>query len=176
LITFLLFSHRLGYSLMPGDNEDVKADEPWDRMSRLGTIPLHERLALMVQYALPGTLIPVDSLRQLLEEDQPRAKAPGYSLEEVAERCAALASNGRTVQTSAVRKWIREGLRGVRLSAFPWGNTYRVGADELEEFIRAVSITPRRRPRPFPQRSTAESVRDEIASSRQRFAKARSRN
>lgn len=143
-------------------------------MSTSLTVPLRERLAQMVKHALPGTLIPVDSIRQLLEENQPRAEAPGYSLEEVAERCAALVAGGKTVQTSAVRKWIREGLRGVRLSAFPWGNTYRVGAEELEEFIEGVRLAPRRRQKPVVQRSAPDAVRDEIAGARHRFSTARS--
>lgn len=102
--------------------------------------PLHERLTLMVQHALPGTLIPVDSIRALLVEDRlpARVSVPGISLVEVAERCACLGSRKQPVKPSAVRKWMRTGLRGVRLSAFAWGKTFRVHERALEEFIRDV--------------------------------------
>jgi hypothetical protein len=103
--------------------------------------PLHERLTLMVQHALPGTLIPVDSIRALLIEDR-LPRMPGLSLDEVAQRCAALGSRKEPVKRSAVRKWMRTGLRGVRLSAFPWGKTFRVHEAALEEFICAVQNAP----------------------------------
>lgn len=135
-------------------------------------LPLHERLTLLVRHALPGTLIPVDSLRELLEEHQRSAAvAPGYSLEEVASRCAALGAGGKPVQPSAVRKWIRDGLRGVRLTAFSWGNTYRVREDALNEFILAIQNAPRRNGRAPAVPPDAASIREEIASSRQKYAR-----
>jgi len=139
-------------------------------------MPLHERLSLMVQHAPPGTLIPVDSIRALLEDDRLRAAAPGLSLEEVAHRCAARGAGGKAVQPSAVRKWIREGLRGVRLEAFPWGKTYRVREDALDEFILAVANAPPRRVRRPVTATNADSVRGEIASSRRKFASSGTRS
>jgi len=138
-------------------------------------MPLHERLSLMVQHAPPGTLIPVDSIRALLENDRPSVAAPGFSLEEVADRCAARGAGGKAVQASAVRKWIREGLRGVRLEAFLWGRTYRVREDALDEFIHAVENAPPHRGRQRATATDADSVRHEIASSRRKFAGSRPR-
>jgi hypothetical protein len=136
---------------------------------------LHERLSLMVQHAPPGTLIPVDWLRALLEDDRPRGAAPDFSLEEVADRCAARGAGGKAVQAAAVRKWIREGLRGVRLEAFLWGKTYRVREDALDEFIRAVENAPPRHGRRRAAATDADAVRSEIASSRRKFAGRRTR-
>lgn len=101
---------------------------------------LHERLSRMVESALPGTLVPVSSLRELLEHHQPETRNadPGLSLEEVAERCAARGNRGQPVGTAVVRKWIRTGLRGVKLKAFPWGKSYRVTEDALAHFILAL--------------------------------------
>lgn len=107
---------------------------------------LHERLSRIVESALPGTLIPVSSLRELLEAHQAETGLPstassgdpGLSLEEVAERCAARGRRRKPVGTATVRSWIRTGLRGVKLNAFRWGSTYRVTEDALERFILAV--------------------------------------
>ena len=101
---------------------------------------LHERLSRMVESALPGTLVPISSLRELFEHHQPETRSadPGLSLEEVAERCAARGSRSKPVGTAAVRKWIRTGLRGVKLEAFPWGMSYRVTEAALARFILAL--------------------------------------
>lgn len=107
-------------------------------MSDANRSPLHERIALMVEYALPGTLIPVDSLRELLDVEEGTDTDPGLSLDEVARRCAALGGKGVPVQTATVRKWIRTGLAGEKLSAFAWGRTYRVRKSALAAFLDAV--------------------------------------
>lgn len=137
-------------------------------------IPLHEQLSSMVQHAPPGTLIPVDSIRELLRQEQVRAASvSGLSLEEVAQRCATPGSRNKPVQPSTVRKWIREGLRGVRLTAFRWGKSYRVTEEALREFISAVREAPvHSAPLVIPG---ARSLEDEVAAARQRFAGGRSR-
>jgi hypothetical protein len=101
---------------------------------------LHDRLSQMVDAALPGTLVPVSSLRELLDHHQSETRYadPGLSLEEVAERCAARGNRTKPVGTPTVRKWIRTGLRGVRLKAFPWGMSYRVTEQALASFILAL--------------------------------------
>ena len=144
-------------------------------MSRPYLMPLHERLSLMIQHAPPGTLIPVDSIRALLEDDRSSVAAPGLSLEEVADRCATRGTSGKAVQASAVRKWIREGLRGIRLEAFLWGKTYRVREDALDEFTRAIENAPLRCGRQRATATDADSIRREIASSRRKFAGSRTR-
>lgn len=132
---------------------------------------LHERLSSMVEHALPGTLIPVDSIRQLLTEEASSqvATAPGVSLEEVARRCAPLVHGGKPVQLPAVRRWIRVGLRGVRLSAFQWGLTYRVHDADLDCFIEAVSNAPARRDRKQLSVADQTGILAEIGEARNRF-------
>ena len=144
-------------------------------MSAPHLVLLHERLSSIVRHALPGTLIPVDSIRELLHQEQAgTASASGLSLEEVAQRCAPPGSRNKPVQTSTVRKWIREGLRGVRLTAFRWGKSYRVTEDALQEFIRTVrDASAHRTPPIVPSRPV--SVEDEIAAARRRFTGERSR-
>ncbi len=123
----------------------------------------------MVQHALPGTLIPVESIRDLLVEDQrPIARVPGMSLEEVAQRCAALGTRGAPVKPSAVRKWMRTGLRGVRLTGFRWGKTYRVHDEALREFIDAVQSAHRRGCRGEGADTELDRLERDVSESRQR--------
>src|SRR4051812_11966200 len=102
---------------------------------------LHDRLSRMIEHSLPGTLVPVSSLRELLEIHPQEAHTvadPGLSLVEVAQRCAARGNRSKPVTTATVRRWIRNGLRGVKLQAFPWGTTYRVTEEALNRFIRTL--------------------------------------
>jgi hypothetical protein len=113
----------------------------------------------------------VDSIRELLHQEQPcTASVPGLSLEEVAQRCTPLGSRNKPVQTSTVRKWIREGLRGVRLTAFRWGKSYRVTEDALREFFRTVENASAHRAPPIVP-SGPGSVEDEVEAARRRFAR-----
>jgi hypothetical protein len=132
---------------------------------------LHERLSSMVEHALPGTLIPVDSIRDLLAEEASShvATAPGVSLDEVARRCAPLVRGGKAVQLPAVRRWIRVGLRGVRLTAFEWGLTYRVHETDLESFIEALTNAPARRERRRVSVADRTGILAEIGETRHRF-------
>jgi hypothetical protein len=129
----------------------------------------------MVESALPGALVPVSSLRELLGHHQPETRNadPGLSLEEVAERCAARGNRSKPVGTAAVRKWIRTGLRGVKLEAFPWGMRYRVTEEALARFILALqgkqvdAGDPKGKEVPATARHTIE---DEIAAARARYS------
>jgi hypothetical protein len=135
---------------------------------------LHERLSRMVESALPGTLVPVSSLRELLENHQSETRAadPGLSLEEVAQRCAARGSTTKPVGTATVRKWIRTGLGGVKLTAFPWGTTYRVTEEAVERFILALQ-TDKRDARSHAQAAsrTPSTIEDEIAAAEARYSR-----
>lgn len=108
---------------------------------------LHQHLGNLVRYAPPGTLIPVDSIAELLRAyaDVPERPAlAGLSLGEVAERFARVVGGERkTPQEGTVRKWIRVGLRGVRLKAFRAGRTMRVMESDLEAFVRALADEPK---------------------------------
>ncbi|HEX6038389.1 helix-turn-helix domain-containing protein [Longimicrobium sp.] len=104
---------------------------------------LHEHLGQLVRYAPPGTLVPVDSLAELLRvyTDEPKRPAPaGLSLGEVAELFARVVDGQRKVpQEGTVRKWIRTGLRGVKLKAYRAGRHLRVLESDFESFVRALS-------------------------------------
>jgi hypothetical protein len=119
---------------------------------------LHEHLGQLVRYAPPGTLVPVDSLAELLRtyacDVEPRAEAPeevpqalpragGLSLGEVAERFTRqIGGEMKTVQDGTVRKWARVGLRGVRLRTFRVGRHLRVLEEDFEAFVRELSAPP----------------------------------
>lgn len=107
---------------------------------------LHERLGYLVRCAPPGTLIPVAALAELLHEHAPepaRHATAGLSLGEVAERFArGVAGKRRVPQEGTVRKWIRVGLRGVRLKAFRAGRTLRVLEPDLDAFVAALAARP----------------------------------
>jgi len=129
---------------MPGRSGKQRAEA--DREIRLERVmTLHDRISRIVEHSLPGTLVPISSLRELLEHtsQEPRTVAdPGLSLVEVAQRCAARGNRSKPVTTATVRNWIRKGLRGVKLQAFPWGSTYRVTEEALDRFIRAPQKVP----------------------------------
>lgn len=107
---------------------------------------LHEHLGQLVRYAPPGTLVPVDSLAELLRvyTDEPERPAPaGLSLGEVAERFARVVDGQRKApQEGTVRKWIRTGLRGVKLKAYRAGRHLRVLESDFDAFVRALSEAP----------------------------------
>jgi hypothetical protein len=143
---------------------------------------LIERLNGLVRFAPPGTLVPVESLREMIEDadpEPPAAATPGLSLSEVAERCAEIRGEGaRRVPTrGAVRKWIREGLRGVKLEAYSFGRSYRVTEEALGRFVERVRLAEQRRPPRSPQlRMPVEGgdAKAEIASAKRRFGRERS--
>lgn len=115
---------------------------------------LNEHLNQFVRYAPPGTLVPVDSIAELLQtyanqvEPQPEPDPPEHleprlkwlSLGEVAERFTRLVDGElRTVKDGTVRKWARVGLRGVRLRAFRVGRHLQVLEEDFELFVRALA-------------------------------------
>ena len=71
---------------------------------------------------------------------------------EVAERFARTVAGQRKMpQEGTVRKWIRVGLRGVKLRAFRAGRTLRVLEPDLEEFVRALAEQPLKPSAPAPR-------------------------
>jgi hypothetical protein len=103
---------------------------------------LQEHLAHFVRFAPPGTMIPVDSLAELLRSYEPAAQAdnrPGMSLSEVAARFTrTVAGEVKVVKEDTVRKWIRVGLGGVRLKAFRVGRNLRVRETDFGEFVASL--------------------------------------
>ena len=80
------------------------------------------------------------------------------ALEDVA-RLAAERFGRKVVYTpAAVRKWIRSGLRGVRLGAYPSGKGYRVRPAEFERFVSEVRGENASRP---PQESAVAAREDD---------------
>jgi hypothetical protein len=111
----------------------------------LAMTTLHEHLGLLVRYAPPGTLVPVDSLAEFLRVySEPGRPAPaGLSLGEVAERFARVVGGQRKApQEGTVRKWIRRGLRGVKLKAFRAGRHLRVLESDFDAFVHALTELP----------------------------------
>jgi hypothetical protein len=142
-------------------------------------ITLHERISRIVEHSLPGTLIPVSSLRKLLEHNSPEPRTvadPGLSLMEIAQRCAARGRRSKPVATATVRSWIRNGLRGVKLQAFPWGRTYRVTEEALDRFLRAlqkVSTDAAKDLRGEVPAVTQGTIKKEIEAARDRYSRVR---
>lgn len=104
---------------------------------------LYEHLGQLVRVSPPGTLVPVASLAELLRtyspEAQPAPAPAGLSLGEVAERFArSVGGKRKTVQEGTVRKWIRVGIRGVKLKAFRAGRYLRVLEPDLDVFVAAL--------------------------------------
>jgi hypothetical protein len=99
-------------------------------------VTLKERLQLLVRSAPPGTLVPVEGLAKLIDAVEEEG---GDLAVEVVGRLAAERFGRKSVYTpAAVRKWIRSGLRGVRLRAYPSGSGYRVRRRAFEQFVSAV--------------------------------------
>lgn len=123
--------------------------------SGMTTPSLEEHLGQLVRFAPPGTLVPVESLASLLEiyaSEPARAAPAGLSLGEVAERFARTVDGQRKMpQEGTVRKWIRVGLRGVKLRAFRAGRTLRVLEPDLDEFVRALAEQPLKPSAPAPE-------------------------
>lgn len=132
-----------------------------------------QRVRRFVDAAPPGALVTVESLATWLGESAtalPEAHA-GLTLEEVAERFAG-ASGKRKPTTAAVRKWIRDGHRGVRLAARAVGRSYRVSESQLAAFLAALEgPRPTRKRRAETDNGAYESEEAEVDT----FARRRSR-
>lgn len=131
---------------------------------------LYEHLDELIRCALPGTMVPVESLAELLRrygnesepvpepQPQPEFRPAGLSLGEVAQRFSrTVGRETKTVQEGTVRKWIRVGLRGVRLSAFRAGRQLRVLEEDFESFVQqlaARSTSPQSERAPHTRSST----------------------
>ena len=67
---------------------------------------------------------------------------PGGCPGEVAPRRPGLGTRTSACEAIGGEKWIRIGLRGVRLTAFPWRKTFRIHEQALDDFIHAVQNAP----------------------------------
>jgi hypothetical protein len=97
---------------------------------------LKERLTALVQTAPPGTLIPIEGLAALL--DHTEEEAADLAADEVGRLAAQRFGRQEPYSPAAIRRWIRSGLRGVRLPAYPSGRGYRVQRSDFERFVSEV--------------------------------------
>ena len=99
-------------------------------------VTLKERLEQLVRSAPRGTLIPVEGLADLI--DGTEDEAGDLAIEEVGRLAADRFGRKAVYKPAAIRKWIRSGLRGIRLRAYPSGSGYRVRPADFEQFVADV--------------------------------------
>jgi hypothetical protein len=99
-------------------------------------VTLKEKLEQLVHSAPPGTLVTVEGLAKLI--DGADEEGGDMAVDEVGRLAAERFGRKSAYTPAAIRKWIRSGLRGIRLRAYPSGSGYRVRRREFEQFISAV--------------------------------------
>ncbi len=107
-------------------------------------VTLRERLEQLVRTAPRGTLIPVEGLAELIQTAA--EEETDLDVEDIGRLAAT--SFGRTTSytAGAVRKWIRSGLKGVLLPAYPAGTGYRVRRHDFDQFVADVRSQRANRP------------------------------
>ncbi|HEU4886120.1 MAG TPA: hypothetical protein VFT45_28030 [Longimicrobium sp.] len=102
-----------------------------------------ERLIRFVHDAPAGTMVPVESLRELL------ADAPVADKKEERRLTPAEAADwlhrhlgGRKRSAAAVRKVMRTGFRGVVLKSYPYGRERRTTEADLRRFVVQIGAIP----------------------------------
>jgi hypothetical protein len=146
--------------------------------------PAVQRLLQFVNDAPAGTMIPVESLRDILragEADEPAAVG-----EEQGERRLSPAEaaewlhqllGGRKRSAAAIRKVMRTGFRGVVLKSYPYGRERRTTETDLRAFVAKIGAVPRppasegapaTTSPAFQMKSHVDPI-DEIAAAQERF-------
>jgi hypothetical protein len=153
-------------------------------------MPALERLIRFVHDAPAGTMVPVESLRELLadvpaaEEDQERRFTPAEAAEWLHRYLG-----GRKRTAAAVRKVMRTGFRGVVLKSYAYGRERRTTEADLRQFVVQIGGIPRP---PAPEKADApltivatapakggvvtkthDDPGDEIAAAHERFGRPR---
>lgn len=150
-------------------------------------LDLH-RLMQFIDSAPAGTMVPVESLRELLAEDvgSPSDATDGARMLTPAEAADWLHARlgGRRRTPAAVRKVMRTGFRGVVLKSYPYGRERRTTEADLRAYVAMIGAVPRpavpeptRAPdlappgagRGFQVKSGADDPSDEIAAAQERF-------
>jgi hypothetical protein len=112
-------------------------------------VTLRERLEQLVRYSPRGTLIPIEGLAELITAAEDEEK--DLAVEDVGRLAAWSFGRKADYSPGAIRKWIRSGLRGVRLPAYPSSSGYRVRPRDFEQFVSEVrGQRPNRPPRDEP--------------------------
>jgi hypothetical protein len=108
-------------------------------------MPDLERLIRFVNEAPAGTMVPVDSLRELLADEtlesapeEDRRLTPAEAAEWLHHRLG-----GRKRSAAAVRKVMRTGFRGVVLKSYPYGRERRTTEADLRAFVAEIGAVPR---------------------------------
>src|SRR5687768_17150010 len=107
-------------------------------------MPALERLIRFVHDAPAGTMVPVESLRELLtaapgvEEEQERRLSPAEAADWLHRHLG-----GRKRTAAAVRKVMRTGFRGVVLKSYPYGRERRTTEADLRQFVVQIGTVPR---------------------------------
>jgi hypothetical protein len=99
-------------------------------------VTLRERLEQLVRTVPRGTLIPVEGLAEFI--NTAGDDATDLAVEDVGRLAAQSFGRKTNYSPGAIRKWIRSGLRGVRLPAYPSGSGYRVRPRDFERFVTEV--------------------------------------
>jgi hypothetical protein len=107
-------------------------------------VTLRERLEQLVRSAPRGTLIPVEGLTELIEGAEDAVT--DLAVEDVGRLAAETFGRKSGYSPGAIRKWIRSGLRGVRLRAYASGSGYRVRPRDFEQFVADVRAQKQNRP------------------------------
>jgi hypothetical protein len=150
-------------------------------------MPDLERLIRFVNEAPTGTMVPVDSLRELLAQDAPEATPEEERRLTPAEAAEWLHRHlgGRKRSAAAIRKVMRTGFRGEVLKSYPYGRERRTTESDLRHFVAEIGAvplpaTPEQIALPvLPQPATALAVEthldpaDEIAAAQERFRRRR---
>lgn len=97
---------------------------------------LIEKLQQFVNSAPRGTMIPVEGLAQLISDAQ--EEVADLAVEDIARLAAVRFGRTEPYTPGAIRKWIRSGLNGVQLPAYPYGRGVRVRARDFDEFVSKV--------------------------------------
>jgi hypothetical protein len=146
-------------------------------------MPDLERLIRFVSEAPAGTMVPVDSLRELLAQDAPEATPKEERRLTPAEAAEWLHRQlgGRKRSAAAIRKVMRTGFRGVVLKSYPYGRERRTTEADLRAFMADIGAVPRPAARePVAPPYAAEvpagpdmDAEDEIAAAQERFRRGR---
>lgn len=119
--------------------------------------------ALVVAAPDDTTFTAVSLRRYLADEANPAVLAtPALTAAEVASAVAKALGMRVTPQAGSIRKWVRTGLHGVKLEAFPSGHGYAYSSEAVQAFIAAVKSKKQRScvpPPPFlPSADPAEEI------------------
>jgi hypothetical protein len=152
--------------------------------------PAVQRLLQFVNDAPAGTMVPVESLRDILRTEEGRDDANSHA-EQVERRLSPAQAaewlherlGGRKRSAAAIRKVMRTGFRGVVLKSYPYGRERRTTEADLRAFVARIGAVPRpataleqqpvtritpATPDGFQVKSITDPV-DEIAAAQERF-------